>query len=60
LQPLLKETFERLEKMSAAESQTGPAIRGDENTIKSHLHYLTNPAYKKIYKELSWSIRPLS
>ncbi len=57
LQPLLKETFERLEKMPAAESQTGPAIRGDENTIQNHLRFFSNPTFKKVYKELTFSIQ---
>ena len=57
LQPLLKETFERLEKMPAAESQTGPAIRGDENTIQNHLRFFTNPNFKKVYRELTLSIQ---
>ena len=57
LEPLLKETFERLEKMPASESQTGPAIRGDENTIQNHLRFFTNPTFKKVYRELTLSIQ---
>ena len=57
LQPLLQETFERLKNMPAAESQTGPAIRGDRNTIENHLQFFNNPTYKKIYNELSKSIQ---
>ncbi len=57
LQLLLKETFERLEKMPAVESQTGPALRGDENTIQNHLRFFTNADFKKIYRELTLSIQ---
>ncbi len=60
LQPLLKETFERLEKMSAAESQTGPAIRGDKNTLKKHIEFISTPTYKAIYKDLTKSIQQSS
>jgi predicted short-subunit dehydrogenase-like oxidoreductase (DUF2520 family) len=40
LLPLIKETAGRLADFQPAEVQTGPAIRGDEVTIKKHLQLL--------------------
>ena len=37
-------------------NQTGPAKRGDKNTIKEHLSLLKDENYKKIYKLLSKNI----
>lgn len=47
LLPLIRETAERLERYAPADVQTGPAIRGDETTIRRHLEMLNN------YKDLS-------
>ncbi len=56
LNPLLKETFIKVLKMSAFDSQTGPARRGDENTIARHLGLLDSPALQNLYRHLSDSI----
>jgi predicted short-subunit dehydrogenase-like oxidoreductase (DUF2520 family) len=37
LLPLIRETADRLERHSPADVQTGPAVRGDRNTIARHL-----------------------
>jgi predicted short-subunit dehydrogenase-like oxidoreductase (DUF2520 family) len=57
LQPLIRETVSRLENISPAKSQTGPAIRGDYNTIEKHRELLNKyPQLKKIYELFSESI----
>jgi predicted short-subunit dehydrogenase-like oxidoreductase (DUF2520 family) len=55
--PLINETTERLKNYSPAETQTGPAIRGDVSTINEHLHLLAKqPQLQHIYKVLSENI----
>ncbi|WP_276166530.1 Rossmann-like and DUF2520 domain-containing protein [Zobellia alginiliquefaciens] len=56
LRPLIQETAEKIETLSPLEAQTGPAKRGDSNTISSHLEQLKNPDYKAVYELLSKSI----
>lgn len=52
--PLIKETASKVEKMSPAESQTGPAVRYDENVINKHIELLKNkPEWAEIYRLLS-------
>ncbi|HVU54912.1 MAG TPA: Rossmann-like and DUF2520 domain-containing protein [Puia sp.] len=40
LLPLIRETAGRLSKISPRDAQTGPAIRGDESSIKRHLELI--------------------
>jgi predicted short-subunit dehydrogenase-like oxidoreductase (DUF2520 family) len=47
LYPLIAETSQRLLRYSPGDVQTGPAIRGDQGTIRRHLEILNN------YKDLS-------
>lgn len=54
-QPLLNETFEKLNLLSPFEAQTGPAKRNDQIIIESHLELLDGRK-KEIYKILSESI----
>lgn len=56
LKPLIKETAAKLQDINPSDSQTGPAIRGDESTISSHLDLLGGNT-KEIYKLLSESIQ---
>ena len=49
LLPIIRETAERVGRYPPTGVQTGPAIRGDQNTISRHLNLLSN--YKDI-KEL--------
>ncbi|HXB93476.1 MAG TPA: DUF2520 domain-containing protein [Puia sp.] len=42
LLPLIEETNRRLADYPPAETQTGPAVRGDGLTIERHLHLLSN------------------
>jgi predicted short-subunit dehydrogenase-like oxidoreductase (DUF2520 family) len=46
LLPLIRETALRLSKIPPGDAQTGPAIRGDEATIRRHLELIGN--YKDI------------
>jgi predicted short-subunit dehydrogenase-like oxidoreductase (DUF2520 family) len=57
LGPLLHETVIKAILLSPAESQTGPAKRGDTRIIEEHLKMLKNDSLmSKIYKVLSESI----
>jgi predicted short-subunit dehydrogenase-like oxidoreductase (DUF2520 family) len=55
--PLIKETAEKINRLSPLEAQTGPAKRNDEETINSHLAFLTDRNQKNIYKILTQSIQ---
>jgi len=57
LKPLIQETMLKIQDHNPADMQTGPAIRGDQNTIKKHLDYLEkHPEFAEIYKLISKSI----
>ena len=57
LQPLIRETAARLDTISPAKSQTGPAVRGDTTTIEKHLELLRKyPQLKKLYELFTDSI----
>lgn len=57
LHPLIMETVERLKTESALQLQTGPARRGDEQTMQKHLQLLYNdPQLLDLYKTISNSI----
>jgi predicted short-subunit dehydrogenase-like oxidoreductase (DUF2520 family) len=49
LHSLIKETASKIETLSPEKSQTGPAIRNDEKTIKNHLNLL-DKNQQEIYK----------
>lgn len=57
LKPLIKETAEKIYHLNPKKAQTGPAIRGDQNTIDAHLKYIQNQDYKEIYRLLTESIQ---
>jgi len=58
LLPLIDETALRIKDSSPSKSQTGPAIRNDNETIQKHLALLeTHPEMKKVYEFLTASIR---
>ncbi len=51
LLPLIRETANRLERYDPGEVQTGPAMRGDRNTIARQLHLLdNNKEIRKLYE----------
>jgi predicted short-subunit dehydrogenase-like oxidoreductase (DUF2520 family) len=58
LKPIIKETIAKaMASDNVHEMQTGPARRGDQKIIKSHLNMLkTMPKAEKIYRVLSESI----
>jgi predicted short-subunit dehydrogenase-like oxidoreductase (DUF2520 family) len=58
LLPLIRETANRIEEISPAQAQTGPAIRHDGDTIQQHLQILKDhPQLKNIYVLLTESIQ---
>lgn len=57
LKPLIAETADKIQSLPPVAAQTGPARRGDENTIENHLHLLTNSRYREIYELLTHSIQ---
>ncbi len=56
LYPLIMETSAKIKMLSPKNSQTGPAIRNDKETIKNHLNLL-DKEQKEIYKLLTKSIQ---
>lgn len=58
LHPLMEETLTKALMGSPAAMQTGPAIRGDRDTIERHLQLLQeHPQQAALYLQLSESIR---
>lgn len=57
LQPLIDETAQKLHSTSPLAAQTGPANRGDLNTIKRHLEMLrNNKELSDLYRSISEQI----
>jgi predicted short-subunit dehydrogenase-like oxidoreductase (DUF2520 family) len=55
--PLLRETMSKAMDTGPEKSQTGPAVRNDQNTIEKHMDLLSfSPELKKIYREITMSI----
>ena len=54
--PLIKETANKIQSLSPALAQTGPAKRNDNKTIERHLGQLKNKNHKAIYELLTKSI----
>ncbi len=55
--PLVRETARKVETMSPASAQTGPAIRGDRKVIDEHLALLRDyPGYARLYRLISTEI----
>ena len=56
--PLLEETVHKLSTMEAADAQTGPALRGDRETMQRHLELLkAYPEWENLYTFISRNIR---
>ena len=56
---LIREHIDKVLAFQPENTQTGPAIRGDMETIDQHLNLLTDqPAIRKVYWELSRLINP--
>lgn len=60
LKPLIVETVNKIIDHSPNDMQTGPAKRGDKNTIDRHLKYLNNsfPEFSSIYELMTKNINP--
>jgi Uncharacterized conserved protein len=59
LHPLMEETLAKALQDSPARMQTGPAMRGDVETVRRHLELLANHRYwQRIYREMSLNINP--
>lgn len=59
LHPLMEETLNKALHDAPDRMQTGPAIRGDVDTIQRHLSWLAqHPEWQTLYQELSLSINP--
>lgn len=56
LLPLIQETADKVKNISPITSQTGPAVRYDENVMNKQLSLLQENELKEIYKLLSKSI----
>ncbi len=57
LDPILEETCSKMREMGPAAAQTGPALRGDEGTMKKHLELLERyPEWRKLYTFMSRDI----
>lgn len=57
LHPLMEETLAKALLDSPARMQTGPAVRGDEDTVKRHLKLLSNhPDWQALYEKLTLDI----
>ncbi|TNE64681.1 MAG: DUF2520 domain-containing protein [Bacteroidetes bacterium] len=59
LHPLMEETLYKALRNSPVLMQTGPAVRGDTDTIKRHIEWLRHqPVWLELYEALSQSINP--
>jgi len=57
LHPLIQETVAKVEFMGPLRAQTGPAIRGDLQSMERHLSLLVTEGEKNLYRQLSEAIR---
>lgn len=51
--PLMQNTLDKLKTISPSESQTGPAVRRDENVMEKHLSMMENKKLKELYNMIS-------
>jgi predicted short-subunit dehydrogenase-like oxidoreductase (DUF2520 family) len=57
LDPLLEETFKKLKELDAGSAQTGPAVRGDRETMNMHRELLKDhPEWENLYTFISRDI----
>jgi predicted short-subunit dehydrogenase-like oxidoreductase (DUF2520 family) len=57
LKPLILETISKALSNGPEASQTGPAVRNDQNTITKHMDLLSfSPELQRVYKEVTQSI----
>ena len=60
LKPLVMETINKAFDNVPSSVQTGPAARGDKETMGAHLNQLNDEQLKTIYKNISDHIRSLN
>jgi predicted short-subunit dehydrogenase-like oxidoreductase (DUF2520 family) len=53
LKPLIMEVAEKVQNLSPADAQTGPALRGDHKIIQNHLEFIKDKDLLKIYQLIS-------
>lgn len=54
LRPLIEETARKAVRTGPVAAQTGPAVRHDMGTVKSHIELLSfSPQYQKLYRMIS-------
>ena len=57
LNPLLEETFQKIKTVGTVEGRTGPAVRGDRETMNKHIELLKDhPEWEKLYTFISRDI----
>ena len=57
LKPIILETVRKAMDVGPFNSQTGPAIRGDQHTIEKHLQLLdSQPQLQELYRKITESI----
>jgi predicted short-subunit dehydrogenase-like oxidoreductase (DUF2520 family) len=57
LEPLIKETVSKAVENGPENSQTGPAVRNDHNTIEKHMELLSfSSELQRLYDDMTWSI----
>lgn len=57
--PLIREHIERALSSHPAQTQTGPAVRGDKEVIRRHLDLLEDEnIYQELYQKISEAINP--
>lgn len=60
LRPLIAETAAKVMTKSPDDMQTGPASRGDQQTMLAHLRYLQQfPEFQNLYRVISHSLREM-
>lgn len=57
IQPLVEETFRKAIELSPSKSQTGPAVREDEDTINIHMNMLKDEQLRNLYRMITDSIQ---
>lgn len=57
LYPLIDETLRKAKKLGPEKAQTGPARRGDEQTLSLHKEIIQHPELKRLYHLISEDIK---
>ena len=53
LRPLIAETINKSLEIGPRKAQTGPAVRGDMETLDNHMEFLKGNDYRKVYKMIT-------